>query len=68
MGKHYEEDHAMKMWFWQERNMIALGLHLFRGTLQVAQSEWTDSNVSVSSKRYHSPRQPPGKFSRIAKS
>ena len=26
------------MWFWQERAIIALGLHLFRGTLQVAQS------------------------------
>ena len=28
----------MKIWFWQERAIIALGLHLFRGSLQVAQS------------------------------
>ena len=26
------------MWFWQERAIIARGLHLFRGTLQVAKS------------------------------
>ena len=28
----------MKIWFWQERAIIVLGLHSFRETLQVAQS------------------------------
>ena len=30
-GNHCLQDHAMKIWFWQERAIIVLGLHSFRG-------------------------------------